>query len=95
MEQLEFTNCAYLSTNVDLVVVVVVVVVVTVVLRLGHFCTLQVLVSNGDPEHLLPPFLAIWATVRVLVCVPVLHDAVHGDQSLKSVHWQSKNKKIK
>ena len=59
LELLEVTNCAYLSTNVDLVVVVVVVVVVTVVLRLGHFCVLQVLVSNGDPEHLLPPFLAI------------------------------------
>ena len=39
------------------------------------------LVSNGEPPHLLPPFLAICATFLLRVWVPVLHEAVHGDQS--------------
>ena len=62
------------------------VVVVVVVVGTGHFCLLQVLVSNGEPAHLLPPFLAICATLRLLVWVPVLQEAVHGDQPPKFVH---------
>jgi len=63
------------------IVVVDLVVVVVDVVGTGHLCLLQDLVSNGEPLHLLPPFLAICATFRLLVWVPVLHEAVHGDQS--------------
>jgi len=62
-----------LLLSVVLLVVVVVtvvvdlVVVVVVVVGTGHLCLLQVLVSNGLPAHLLPPFLAIWETFRLLV----------------------------
>ena len=54
---------------------------------LGQGCVLQSLVSNAEPEQLVPP---CWGTgfvqVLVLFCVPVPQGFVHSDHSSVSDH---------
>ena len=55
---------------------------------LGHACVLHERFCSSDGQ-ILPPHCAARVSVRLRVCTPLPHDALHSDQSPNSPIWQS------